>query len=40
MKEEYKNEKKEQIVLDYLSGMTDNYILRQYKKYIENRGVK
>ena len=34
MCDEYKNNtKKERIVIDYLSGMTDRYIEAQYKKY-------
>lgn len=36
MSEEYlKNTKNEQIVIDYLSSMTDNYIIKQYEKYIK-----
>lgn len=36
MSDEYKNKnKKEQIVIDYLAGMTDRYIELQYEKYLK-----
>ena len=32
MSEEYKNNSKERIVIDYLAGMTDSYIMKQYEE--------
>ena len=31
MSEEYKSNKKERIVIDYLAGMTDSYIKKRYE---------
>jgi len=33
MSEEYKNNTNERIVIDYLAGMTDDYIMKQYKEF-------
>lgn len=37
MSEEYKNENsKERIVIDYIAGMTDDYCLNEYNKYLKS----
>ena len=33
MSEEYKNNNKERIVIDYIAGMTDDYCKLEYNKY-------
>lgn len=36
MNEEYLKEKKEQQVIDFIAGMTDNFMIREYNKYVKN----
>lgn len=36
MNEKYLNEKKEQQVIDFIAGMTDNFMIREYNKYVRN----
>jgi len=36
MNEKYLLEKKEQQVIDFIAGMTDNFMIRQYNKYVRN----
>ena len=33
MNEEYKKNNKKRIVVDYIAGMTDNYIIKKYIEY-------
>ena len=35
LSEEYKKNTKERIVLDYIAGMTDDYCLSEYNKYLK-----
>ena len=35
MNEKYMQEKEEQQVIDFLAGMTDNFLVRQYNKYVK-----
>lgn len=36
MNEIYLNERKEQQIIDFISGMTDRFIIKQYNKYVKN----
>lgn len=41
MSEEYKNNNsKERIVIDYIAGMTDDYCVNEYNKYVKNDNNK
>lgn len=37
MSDEYKKERKEQQAIDFISGMTDHFMIKQYNKYVENK---
>ena len=37
MSKEYQNNSKERIVIDYIAGMTDQYILKEYNKILKTK---
>ena len=40
LSEEYKKNTKERIVLDYIAGMTDDYCVNEYNKYVKKDNNK